>query len=100
LTFAVAKRKDLEAYENTLQHLTERLDQPLGNNWKEYTRYYMAQALFQGDFESWKKWDQINTELLQEELGENGSIGGSAYSTSMSLLSMALNFRFLPIYER
>ena len=60
----------------------------------------MAQALFQGDFETWKKWDQINTEMLQEELTDNGSIGGNAYSTAMSLLSMALNFRFLPIYEK
>jgi len=25
---------------------------------------------------------------------------GPAYSTSMALLSMALNYRFLPIYER
>lgn len=99
LTLAVAKRKDSAAYEKTLRHLTERIDQP-ANQWKYYTRYYMAQALFQGDFDSWKKWDQINTEMLQEEAGEDGSIGGGPYSTSMSLLSMALNFRFLPIYER
>ena len=99
LTFAIAKRKDLDAYQRTLQHLTERIDQP-PTSWKYYTRYYMAQALFQGDFETWKKWDQINTEMLQEELNDNGSIGSDPYSTSMSLLSMALNFRFLPIYER
>jgi hypothetical protein len=99
LTLSVAKRKDSEAYERTLKHLTERIDQP-PNNWKYYTRYYMAQALFQGDVESWKKWDEINTETLTEELADDGSIGGDPYSTSMSLLSMALNFRFLPIYER
>lgn len=99
LTLAVAKRKDSEAYEKTLKHLTDRIDQP-PNQWKYYTRYYMAQALFQGDFDAWKQWDEINTEMLQEELGEDGSIGGGPYSTAMSLLSMALNFRFLPIYER
>lgn len=99
LTLSVAKRKDSDAYERTLKHLTERIDQP-PNNWKYYTRYYMAQALFQGDFDSWKKWDEMNTEMLTEEQGENGSIGGGPYSTAMSLLSMALNFRFLPIYER
>ncbi len=99
LVFSVAKRKDCEAFEKTLSHLTERIDQPPGGH-KHYARYYMAQALFQGDPETWKQWDQINTETLQQELAEDGSMGGSAHSTSMSLLSMALNFRFLPIYER
>jgi hypothetical protein len=99
LSLSVAKRKDSKAYEATLKYLTERIDQP-PRNWKYYTRYYMAQALFQGDFDAWSKWDQINTEMLQEEQTDDGSIGGSTYSTAMSLLSMALNFRFLPIYER
>ena len=60
----------------------------------------MAQALFQGDFDAWEKWNRVNTEILQDDQREDGSIGGSTYSTAMSLLSMALNYRFLPIYER
>ena len=99
LSLSIAKRKDTKAYEATLKYLTERIDQP-PRSWKYYTRYYMAQALFQGDFDAWSEWDKINTEMLQEEQSDDGSIGGSTYSTAMSLLSMALNFRFLPIYER
>ena len=30
---------------------------------------------------------------------DDGSFGG-AYQTGMSLLALALNYRFLPIYER
>ena len=100
LSLSIAKRKESEAFQNTLEYLKSRADQPASGNWPYYSRYYMAQALFQGDFESWKKWNQINTELLEEEQGEEGAIGGSVYSTAMSLLSMALNHRFLPIYER
>ncbi len=99
LSLSIAKRKESKAYEATLKYLTERIDQP-PNNWKYYSRYYMAQALFQGDFDTWSKWDKINTEMLQAEQNDDGAIGGSTYSTAMSLLSMALNFRFLPIYER
>ncbi|MFN7562591.1 MAG: squalene--hopene cyclase, partial [Prosthecobacter sp.] len=34
-----------------------------------------------------------------ETQGEDGSFG-DAYQTGMSLLAVALNYRFLPIYER
>lgn len=100
LSLAIGKQKETEAFQNTLAYLQSRSDRPTASSWPHYTRYYMAQALFQGDFESWQKWNRVNTEVLEEELGDDGSIGGSVYSTAMSLLSMALNYRFLPIYER
>ena len=100
LSLAIAKEKESEAFQNTLAYLQSRADRPATIGWPYYSRYYMAQALFQGDFESWQKWNAMNTEILEEELGDDGSIGGSVYSTAMSLLSMALNYRFLPIYER
>jgi hypothetical protein len=100
LSLAIAKEKESEAFQATLGYLQSRADRPTGSSWPEYTRYYLAQALFQGDFETWEKWNQINTEALESEQGDDGSIGGNTYATAMSLLSMALNYRFLPIYER
>jgi len=99
LVYALARRKDSRAHAATVDFLTENLESKLGG-WPWYTRYYMAQALFQGDFEAWQKWNEINTEYLEEQVKEDGSIAGDVYSTGMALLSMALNYRFLPIYER
>ncbi len=101
LSLAVAKRKESEAFQATLKYLVDRADRPTTGSWPEYSRYYMAQALFQGDFEAWSKWNQVTIEQLQQEQQEDGAIGqGTTYSTSMGLLSLALNYRFLPIYER
>ena len=41
--------------------------------------------------------------MLDERQAPDGSFEGSrgeAYGTAMSLLALALNYRFLPIYER
>ena len=99
LVHALARRKDSKAHEATVDFLTENLEAQIGG-WPWYTRYYMAQALFQGDFEAWQKWNEINTEYLEEQVREDGSIAGDVYATGMALLSMALNYRCLPIYER
>jgi hypothetical protein len=99
LVYAIAKHKEDEPHKKTIAYLRDHmLDPP--RSWKEYTRYYMAQALFQGDFEAWNEWNTWNTEMLRDELGPDGSIGGDSFTTAMNLLSMALNYRFLPIYER
>ena len=92
----------MDAYQKTLKHLTERIDQP-PSNWKYYTRYYMAQALFQSDFSAWQRWKGENNQLIQSMQRADGSIEsnyGWSYGTAMSLLSLALEYRFLPIYER
>ena len=51
LVFALARRKDLTQYKATMQYLTEHLEQSPAQ-WQEYTLYYQAQALFQGDVEA------------------------------------------------
>lgn len=99
LVAAVSKQKDEEKYPATLEHITSQLEHREGS-YKEYFRYYMAQALFQGDYESWEKWNAMTIRQLEEEQGDDGSFSRSAYSTGMSLLALALNYRFLPIYER
>ena len=102
LAFAVARRKDLAEYKTTLNYLKERIGEPAGP-FGEYTLYYEAQALFQGNIDSWERWNKILIRQLKEAQQPDGSIKGRfnpAISTSLSLLSLAVNYRFLPIYER
>ncbi|WP_018969259.1 prenyltransferase/squalene oxidase repeat-containing protein [Rubritalea marina] len=68
-----------------------------------YFEYYMSQALFQADLDTWEIWNKQNIRLLSSTQQSNGSwLGnrGSSFSTSSALLSLALNFRYLPIYEK
>jgi len=102
LVFAVARRKDLSQYKAALQHLTQRIEQP-AQQWPEYARYYQAQALFQGDIDAWEKWNKLLVRQLKNAQQSDGSVNGQlgpSISTSLSLLALALNYRFLPIYER
>ncbi|MEY3228565.1 MAG: hypothetical protein RLZZ536_3184 [Planctomycetota bacterium] len=102
LVYAISRRKDLKEYQAVLGRITADLEHQ-EYSYPEYYRYYMAQALFQGDFDSWQKWNRRTAKELKELQGEDGSFEsnhGSAYGTAMSLLAMALNYRFLPIYER
>ena len=102
LVYAIAKRKDLPQYEATMKRLTENLEHEQGH-WAEYSRYYRAQALFQGDVEAWEKWNALLVRQLKEVQQPDGSFKGQLGAntdTALSLLALALNYRFLPIYER
>ncbi|MEQ8763252.1 MAG: squalene--hopene cyclase [Planctomycetota bacterium] len=102
LVTAIGKRKDSDEYKATLAHIKERIDHQ-EHSYPFYFRYYMAQALFQGDPESWARWNRETTSILGGLQRENGSFSGNhgdAYATGMALLALALNYRFLPIYER
>lgn len=102
LVYAVSKRKDTPEYKAASEFIKRRMDQQdLGHRF--YNLYYMAQALFQSDFEAWKAWNQQTIERLQERQAEDGSFTsahGRAYGTGMAVLALALNYRLLPIYER
>jgi len=103
LVYAVARRKDLTQYKATLAYLTQRLENVSQQHYAEYCRYYQAQALFQGDVEAWEKWNKLLVRQLKQSQAADGSIQGqfgTALGTSMSCLALALNYRFLPIYER
>lgn len=102
LVYAVARRKDVPQYKATIENLKQRLDQP-PTNYREYAQYYEAQALFQGDVEAWGKWNKLLVQQLKQQQQPDGSFTGDfgpEISTSLSLLALALNYRFLPIYER
>jgi hypothetical protein len=102
LAYAAAGRKNLPEYRASLHYLRQRVGETAGP-FGEYTLYYQAQALFQGDVDSWQKWNQILVRRLREAQQPDGSIRGRfspPISTSLSLLALALNYRLLPIYER
>jgi hypothetical protein len=102
LVFCIAKRRDVATYAASLNKISSDLES-IDTQWPEYTRYYRAQALFQGDVATWEKWNRILVRRLKEIQATDGSFKGSmgvANDTSMALLALALNFKLLPIYER
>jgi hypothetical protein len=102
LVYSVGHQRETEEFKNALGHISERLDHRETAH-THYFYYYMAQALFQGNPEAWDRWNRTHAAMLSEQQAPDGSFPGSygeAYGTAMSLLSLALNYRFLPIYER
>lgn len=105
LVYSIAKRKDLTQFKATLGYLVNKVEftGQSGFGWLNYQRYYQAQALFQGDVDAWERWNKLLIRQLKTTQQADGSFPGqhgAAVSTSMSLLSLALNYRLLPIYER
>ena len=105
LVYSVAKRKDLKQFKTTLGYLVNKVEftGSSGFGWMNYQRYYQAQALFQGDVDAWERWNKLLIRQLKSSQLPDGSCPGqhgASVSTSLSLLSLALNYRFLPIYER
>ena len=106
LVMAIARRKDLPQYGQAAGYLKQR-SQETGQQspYVGYTRYYRAQALLQADPEAWARWNGVLVQELKSQRLPDGSFapggdGGPVASTCLSLLSLAVNFRFLPIYER
>ena len=101
LVYALGKKKKSRVWKDALAYLKGRGYD--SDHYYYYYVYYMPQALFQSDIEQWKKWNKINIKVLGSRQASNGAWSGShgiVFSTSSALLSLALNYRFLPIYER
>ena len=112
LVYAIARHKGLPQYVKSAAFLKGRsLGGEAGGmeGYPTYTRYYRAQALFQADVAVWEKW---NAGLIKEMktmqakdgsfagfAGRGGGFGGTV-DTSLALLSLAVNYKFLPVYER
>ncbi|MDB5335400.1 MAG: hypothetical protein JWN70_1019 [Planctomycetaceae bacterium] len=102
LVFAVARRKDLPQFKAAINNLSQNLERQ-EQHYAEYGRYYQAQALFQGDVAAWEKWNKLLVKQLKASQAADGSFSsnfGTTVGTSLNLLALALNYRFLPIYER
>ncbi|HTU17752.1 MAG TPA: prenyltransferase/squalene oxidase repeat-containing protein [Gemmataceae bacterium] len=105
LVYSLARRKDLPQFKATRDYLVAKLEFTgrSGFGWEDYQRYYQAQALFQADVEAWKKWNKLLIRKLKTTQRADGSFSGqhgASAATSLTLLALALNYRFLPIYER
>ena len=102
LVAALAKRKDTHLFNFSWNFLKTGRGGGEGSYYF-YTLYYQAQALFQADMQEWRVWNEQNFKELKSVQSADGSWAGqfgTGFCTSAALLSMALNYRFLPIYER
>lgn len=94
--------KNTASYKTTLEYLKRNLHYR-EDSYVFYFEYYMAQALFHADMATWKEWNNKNIRLLFSSQQSDGSWSagtGQAYGTTLALLSLAVNYRFLPIYEK
>ncbi|MBK1835073.1 prenyltransferase/squalene oxidase repeat-containing protein [Roseibacillus ishigakijimensis] len=101
-SFSLAKRKDGKGFASSVNYLTNHLNYR-DRHYPFYFEYYMSQALFQADSELWEEWNAKNIRYMGASQNPDGSWSdskGQAYATSCALLSLALNYRFLPIYEK
>lgn len=98
---AVAKRKDATAYKRACACLANLPQEQ--SQYMFYGLYYRSQAAFHDSAEAWAKFNAANIAARRQDQADDGSWsgeGGPGFSTSAALLSLALNYRFLPIYER
>ncbi len=102
LAFSLARATKSSSYKSALEYF--RMTSPSGqHSYHYYYLYYGAQAAFRADPKIWKVWNEQNIQLLRHSQQTDGSWHGprgAVFSTSAALLSLALNYRFLPIYER
>ena len=100
LVLALAKEKKSKAFERALAFLKTA---PGDASYQQYFLYYAAQAYFHAAPELWVDWNRKNIKTLTTTQNDDGSWDGQfgpTFSTAASLLSLALNYRYLPIYER
>lgn len=76
-----------------------------------YGAYYGTHAMYQLGGEHWKRWKPVAESLLLEKQAASGSWplppgasleaqAGPVYATAMAILALAVEFRYLPIYQR
>ncbi len=102
LCLSLAKQKDSAGYQASLNYLKNSLDYR-DRYYPYYFEYYMSQALFHADETTWREWNARNIRYLGTIQSTDGSFPGQqglSFNTAGALLSLALNYRFLPIYEK
>jgi prenyltransferase beta subunit len=100
LMFCLAKEKKTKEFEQAFKYLKTATPDA---SYQQYYLYYAAQAFFQASPEAWNDWNRRNVKTLGASQNDDGSWDGQfgpTFSTAASLLSLALNYRYLPIYER
>jgi len=100
VVLALAKEKRSEAFKKAFAFLQKT---PPEASYHHYYLYYASQAYFHASPEGWQEWNRRNVKTLEDSQNPDGSWEGqfgATFSTATSLLSLALNYRYLPIYER
>jgi hypothetical protein len=100
LMLALSKEKKSKEFENAFKYLKSAAPDA---SYQQYYLYYASQAFFQASPEAWNDWNRRNIKTLASTQNDDGSWDGQfgpTFSTAASLLSLALNYRYLPIYER
>jgi hypothetical protein len=112
LVFSIARRQTLPQYTQAAAYLEKASSGAAGganrmmgvrSNGSSYEHYYRAQALFQCDVQVWEKWNADLVKTLKATQAKDGSFSmsyGAEVDTPLSLLAVAVNYKFLPVYER
>jgi len=103
LVFTLARQKDSTFYKNASRYFKANIAGQ--SSYPFYHEYYAAQAAFHSDEATWQAWNAANiTRMLRMQDPASGAWNsggyGTTFSTAGALLSLALNYRYLPIYER
>jgi squalene cyclase len=100
LVLALAKEKSSRSFKSAFAFLQKA---PADFSYQQYFLYYGSQAFFHASPQAWQTWNRNNIKTLGASQNADGSWDGQfgqTFSTAASLLSLALNYRYLPIYER
>jgi squalene cyclase len=100
LVLALAKEKDSPMFKKAFAFLQKA---PAETGYYQYFLYYGSQAYFHASPQAWQAWNRKNIRALAQTQTADGSWEGQfgqTFATAASLLSLALNYRYLPIYER
>lgn len=104
LVAGLAREQNSKLFRSAWQWLQQRGEgDEDGGAYTFYYLYYAAQAYFRADMNAWRKWNRKTADALSMTQSASGAWegpNGTTFCTGASILSMALNYRFLPIYER
>ena len=102
LVLSLFKETNSKAYQKAVLFIKENTSFDEQGH-KYYSLYYTAQATFRISPSFWNLWNSQNFRRLQTSQTKEGAWNGNygkTFATSAALLSLALNYRYLPIYER
>jgi len=101
LVFSLAKQQKSAAFRSAIDYLNANPSDEGG--YHQYYLYYASQAYFRTSARAFDSWNARNVKSLAQSQLDDGSWSsglGPTFATAASLLSLALNYRLLPIYER
>jgi hypothetical protein len=101
LVFSLGRQQKSAAYRLAMEYLEANPSDE--GAYHQYYLYYAAQAYFRMSPRAFDAWNAQNVKSLAPNQLDDGSWSsglGPTFSTAASLLSLALNYRLLPIYER